>query len=255
MICFAEAMPTSSGLEAVRRGSVLGNAVVCKTGGASVLVSVPLGRRELNPARPIPLVPTWEGGFVLIQSSRLGANGRLGQCLLGDLLHRLPLLLKRYPSYSLGLLVCGELPIGRRVRQVRPVRLVIRKLQTLTRRGHGHLSLHQVRATQISLRDCPVVAAVLAEQPRIHGRHPVGHVRIPIDVRDIDVVHDGGVVDGGLVEAPQTAVEASSPPAIEWLERSDRAPADSAESKSESEAMAKTDEGYQRRRPVVLTRA
>src|SRR5260370_36696034 len=39
---------------------------------------------------------------------------------------------------------------------------------------------------------------------------------------------------------------------MERLERSDRAPADIAESKSESEAMAETDEGYQRRRPVVV---
>src|SRR5262249_41587600 len=177
------------------------------------------------------------------------------ECLPGDLLHRLPLLLERYPSGLLRLLVCGELPIGRRARQVRQVRLSIRELKTLTRGRYGHLPLHQIRASQISLRNSHEVSAVLAELRGIHSRHAVGHARIPVDVRDIDVVHDGGVVDRGSVEASktsETAVIACSPPAMERLERSDWAPANIAESKADSEALAEADEGYQRRRPVVV---
>jgi len=116
-----------------------------------MLVRVLLGWRDLNPTRPIRLPPTWKGASVLINTSRLGADGRPAECLFGDLLHRLPLLLERYPSYLLRLLVCGELPIGRRTRQVRHVRLVIRELQILARGDYGHLPLHQIRASQISL--------------------------------------------------------------------------------------------------------
>ena len=143
-IGFTEAMPTISCLRVVHRGRrrVQCNAIVSKTCGAPALVSVLLGRCDLNPTRPIRLAPTWEGASILINASRLGADGRLGQSLFGDLLHRLPLLLERYPSHLLGLLVCGELPIDRRARQVRHVRLAIRELQTLTGGRHGHLPLH-----------------------------------------------------------------------------------------------------------------
>ena len=102
MICFAEATPTRSGLG---RRRVLCNAIVSKTRGTPALVSVLLGRRDLNSARPIRLAPTWEGVAVLINAGRLGADGRPAECLFGDLLHRPPLLLERYPSHLLRLLV------------------------------------------------------------------------------------------------------------------------------------------------------
>jgi len=94
-------MPTSCRLGAVHRGCrrVLRNAIVSETRGDPALVSVLLRRRDLNATRPIRLAPTWEGASVLINASRLGADGRPAECLSGDLLHRLPLLLERYPSY------------------------------------------------------------------------------------------------------------------------------------------------------------
>ena len=69
-----------------------------------------------------------------------------------------------------------------------------------------------------------------AEIVAVDDRYAVVHARITVDVRDVDVVDDGGVV----VAATVAVVPAPAPPAVHWLERRQRHPADSTPTESGS---------------------
>ena len=120
--------------------------------------------------------------------------------------------------------------------------------QTGMIRRHRHGSAHQSSRLDLAAIQRRVLPAA-SEVGRVDSRHRAVNARIAIRVGDIHVVDDARTVERAAAES---AVIAAAPPGMEHFKRSQRNPADAAESETNphSDSPAPSEESDQSRRPV-----
>src|SRR3954454_3572490 len=110
--------------------------------------------------------------------------------------------------------------------------------------------MHNTCLPERRIRDAEgIPGSTPAEAILIDGRNAISHAGVPINIRDIDVVHYAHTVVH-VSATSVTAVIPRAPPRIEGLPRSQGNPTDVAEAESDTNG-AESKESNQRRAPVM----
>src|SRR5579871_1477968 len=130
------------------------------------------------------------------------------------------------------------------------VRRTIRHLQARSPGRHWNRSMHQPRRLNLRMAERGDLRSIASELIGRSSAHAAWYARVAIGIRDVDVVYDRG--PARKTAPAESRIKAAPIPGMEYFKGRERHPTQSAESESNSDSAAPSEESDISGRPVRM---